>query len=274
MKKHEVTAGVRSQVPALKCMSGQCADGPDVVKCHVDGTDYRTGDPLWKCTADLPNGLRFGSTDVTCEGYRHPEDEYVTRGSCGLEYTLIGQAARPQQSTGYAHQEPHYRSASSYPTSSSMRSWANILFWCFAAWLLFRFISGGSWSNVRRANAYTATGGGGGGGGGGWFGGGGGGGGFWPGYGGGYGGANCPPGAGAGAGGGPGFWTGLGVGGLLGNLWGRHRGVHAPNMYGAPTYAMPPQTFGGGGGGRRGDDNRQAAGGTHTATGYGTTRRR
>lgn len=36
----------------------------------------------------MDNGYRFGRLDVTCEGYNHPSDPYILKGSCGLEYTL------------------------------------------------------------------------------------------------------------------------------------------------------------------------------------------
>ncbi|CAB5182908.1 unnamed protein product [Rhizophagus irregularis] len=42
----------------------------------------------WKCEADLPKSLKFGRLKVTCEGYEHPNDQYVLKGSCGLKYTL------------------------------------------------------------------------------------------------------------------------------------------------------------------------------------------
>ena len=45
-------------------------------------------DVQWKCEADLDSSVRFGSTDVTCEGYDYPEDPFVLKGSCGLEYGL------------------------------------------------------------------------------------------------------------------------------------------------------------------------------------------
>ncbi|BFZ61417.1 hypothetical protein YB2330_002482 [Saitoella coloradoensis] len=42
----------------------------------------------WSCSADLPATVKLGRTDVVCEGYGSPEDEYVLRGSCTCEYTL------------------------------------------------------------------------------------------------------------------------------------------------------------------------------------------
>jgi len=31
---------------------------------------------------------RFGNVEVICEGYDYPDDPYILKGSCGLEYTL------------------------------------------------------------------------------------------------------------------------------------------------------------------------------------------
>lgn len=36
----------------------------------------------------MDNAYRFGRVEVSCEGFNHPDDPYILRGSCGLEYTL------------------------------------------------------------------------------------------------------------------------------------------------------------------------------------------
>ena len=36
----------------------------------------------------MDNMFRFGNIEVVCEGYDYPDDPYITKGSCGLEYTL------------------------------------------------------------------------------------------------------------------------------------------------------------------------------------------
>ena len=65
----------------------------------------------YQCEADLPEKLRFGRTDVSCEGWDYAGDSYVLKGkslfstgympilffflitshtgSCGLEYRLV-----------------------------------------------------------------------------------------------------------------------------------------------------------------------------------------
>lgn len=58
----------------------------EVVQCTNAGFDG--SDVQWKCQADLPDNLRFGQLDVFCEGYTYPDDPYVLKGSCGLEYKL------------------------------------------------------------------------------------------------------------------------------------------------------------------------------------------
>jgi len=37
----------------------------------------------------LPETLRFGRVDVSCEGWTKPGDPYVVKGSCGLTYRLV-----------------------------------------------------------------------------------------------------------------------------------------------------------------------------------------
>ena len=42
----------------------------------------------WECKSDMDNAFRFGSVEVICEGYDYPDDPYILKGSCGLEYTI------------------------------------------------------------------------------------------------------------------------------------------------------------------------------------------
>ena len=45
----------------------------------------------WECKTDMSTKYRFGSIAVFCEGYSHPNDPYILKGSCGVGYlhTLI-----------------------------------------------------------------------------------------------------------------------------------------------------------------------------------------
>ncbi|KAK8199356.1 transmembrane protein [Phyllosticta capitalensis] len=77
-------------VPQLKCVGG---DGKglyevDVMRCKNSGAGYDDEDIQWTCRADLPPEFKLGSTDVTCEGYDSPNDPYILKGSCGVEYRL------------------------------------------------------------------------------------------------------------------------------------------------------------------------------------------
>ena len=51
---------------------------------------------LFQCEADLPSYLKLGRVEVTCEGFDHPDDPYILRGSCGLEYTMEQVGPSPQ----------------------------------------------------------------------------------------------------------------------------------------------------------------------------------
>lgn len=84
------TAARRSSaIPQLQCVGGSAgcsAFVPEVVQCQNKGWDGV--DVQWECKADMDNWYRFGKVEVSCEGYNSPDDPYILRGSCGLEYTL------------------------------------------------------------------------------------------------------------------------------------------------------------------------------------------
>ncbi|TVY23064.1 Store-operated calcium entry-associated regulatory factor [Lachnellula hyalina] len=61
----------------------------DIMRCTNAGADYNTEDIQWSCSASLPADFKLGSTDVICEGYSSPDDDYVLKGSCGVEYRLL-----------------------------------------------------------------------------------------------------------------------------------------------------------------------------------------
>lgn len=46
-------------------------------------------DVQWACNAALPPEFKLGATDVVCEGYQDADDEWVLKGSCGVEYRLL-----------------------------------------------------------------------------------------------------------------------------------------------------------------------------------------
>lgn len=80
-----------SSIPQLKCIGGGGCEhySIDVMRCKNAGTDYGPEDIQWTCTANIPEEFKLGSTDVICEGYDGPDDPYVLKGSCGVEYRLL-----------------------------------------------------------------------------------------------------------------------------------------------------------------------------------------
>jgi len=87
--KDAVTTARRgSPIPQLVCLGKPCSlYTPEAVRCTNLGGQGTEID--WKCEADLPATLRFGRVEVSCEGWSHPGDPYVLKGSCGLEYRLV-----------------------------------------------------------------------------------------------------------------------------------------------------------------------------------------
>jgi len=99
LKAGHMTQGRRGPpVEQLKCVGGACADDaalPRVMQCENKGFDGK--DATWACTATLPLGYHLESTDVSCEGFTHPDDPYILVGSCGVEYVIRGSKPQPPQ---------------------------------------------------------------------------------------------------------------------------------------------------------------------------------
>ncbi|KAI0667839.1 hypothetical protein C8Q78DRAFT_959561, partial [Trametes maxima] len=78
--KDEITRARRtSPIPQLTCIGKPCRlFQPDVVRCENIGGSGTEVD--WKCEADLPDSLRFGRVQVSCEGWDRPGDPYVLKG--------------------------------------------------------------------------------------------------------------------------------------------------------------------------------------------------
>lgn len=234
-------------------------------------SDYGDDDVSWSCTADVPGYFKLGSTDVFCEGYDHPDDPFVLRGSCGVEYRL--------QLTDAGYEKFGH----SYMPSGNISRTAQVLGYFFIAiWIVFAI--GACW----RGRAQNGLGGGGGG-----YGGGGGGGG-----GGGWGGIDSdppPPYPGTGrpktqysgasststGGGGwrPGFWTGAATGAAASHLYSRSRDSNRDRGYtagdgGFSSTAGPSRSAGWNGGGPGSSSSGGAESATRSTTGFGQTRRR
>ncbi|KAK5986736.1 Store-operated calcium entry-associated regulatory factor, partial [Trichostrongylus colubriformis] len=253
LREGQFTTGRRSSpVPQLKCVGGSAKGRfqPRAAQCFkegFDGVDYQ-----WRCVADLPSDYEFGQAlelglavlmlvtcegstfqvTVTCEGYDYPEDPYILKGSCGLEYDLEYAHSTRTEGKGKSKWSSLSSSWSSRSWWSSWLTLENITNLCIAAFIIYVVYS--MLSNSRGPQApprpgFRGFGGG--------FDGG-------PGFGGGYPGMHPPPSApppsyddtmgfknaypagsapGTGSGG-AGFWTGAGLGALGGYLFGRNTG--------------------------------------------------
>lgn len=133
----------------LTCVGSRqlCADRykPTTVQCYNVGSDG--ADAQWRCEAELDSDVAFDTVEVSCEGYYAPEDEYVLKGSCGLEYRLKytnaykdRQAAsgRPKQS--YTHTTGSTASISSEEGDGGLFKFFLL---CAVGILLFAWVSGG-----------------------------------------------------------------------------------------------------------------------------------
>ncbi|KAI8902012.1 hypothetical protein BC833DRAFT_512961, partial [Globomyces pollinis-pini] len=76
------TTGRRlSPIPQLSCIGSNCNPEtfPTVVQCRNVGWDGQS--VQWKCEGQLDDSVRFGETNVICEGYYNRDDPYVLVGS-------------------------------------------------------------------------------------------------------------------------------------------------------------------------------------------------
>lgn len=166
-------------IPQLRCLSDPrlCAKHPvDLMRCTNDGAGWGGAEDVqWTCTAQLPPELRLGTTDVICEGYSGPDDPYVLRGSCGVEYGLAltpeGEERWPDLVGGGGG-----GGGGKVPNSGSAADrWFGYLFWVIfvgvVGWIAFSMWresqqarAGGGGGGARRAPRRNNYGGGGGGG--------------------------------------------------------------------------------------------------------------
>eukprot|EP00056_Hartaetosiga_gracilis_P000148 m.36339 g.36339 ORF g.36339 m.36339 type:complete len:318 (+) comp10084_c0_seq6:75-1028(+) len=259
-------AGRVSAIPQMKCIGGSahCNSNklPRVMQCQNVGTDGV--DVQWKCTAELDSDVKLGRTDVICEGYEYPDDPYILRGSCGVEYELDTTGQRSSSSHhSYDHGgRNYYQNTTTY---ESGWSFSTLFFYAMVAFVFYAFYR----SCIARQTIQAATG---------------------PatGYGAPYQGGpqyppNCPP-TYQDATYRPGFWSGLGLGGLIGNMFSRRPrygyGGYGNAYYGRPAYqsrgwfGSTGRTYTGGS--HTGGSGFRSTSGTtsHSSTGYGSTRRR
>ena len=98
IEKSISSRGDLEPVSQLECIGGsnQCKWLPEVIDCFNRGLDRSGKSLLWDCNADLHfmskygkvQVLKFNQTSVTCEGYNSSPDEYISVGSCRLQYSL------------------------------------------------------------------------------------------------------------------------------------------------------------------------------------------
>ncbi|XP_069128119.1 store-operated calcium entry-associated regulatory factor-like [Argopecten irradians] len=285
-------------VPQLKCVGGSAGCGafvPQVVQCTNRGSDGY--DVQWECKTDMDNAYRFGRVEVSCEGYEYPDDPYILRGSCGLEYTIDlteegHEKRRNQQHHNYGNQyggnqdDYHHRSSyqSGYGYSKAKSILGDVIMLCAVGgvvYIIYRTcIAGGpqtatgyppnqdnQWGNSQPPP---------------------------PGFRQDYmpGGASCSGSSqygghtnyGQPGNTGGGFWTGAATGGLLGYMFGNRGNNH----YGSRTYSPytgssfwgqshthRPTAFSGGSSfSSFGGGSSSRSSGTRTASGFGGTKRR
>jgi len=232
----QMTTGRRSApVQQLTCVGGGAQTHPEyfpsVVQCTNVGNDD-SGNAQWDCKADLDSRVRFEQTIVNCEGYSNPDDPYILKGSCGLEYRL-GFTEQGRQSNVHSGYTNNYNNQY-YQQDTSDSSFGKVFIFLVFAFIIIALMRQ---CNQNAATSYASA---------------------PPSYasapGGYYNPTNDPPPsypgypkpypdntyAAPGTTWRPGFWTGFGTGGLMSYLF-RPR---APGYYTAPNYGQRTGSWG------------------------------
>ena len=97
-----------SAIPQLSCIGGDAchySDKINVVQCNNQGKNDM-GDIQWKCESPLDKKVRFGKTNVSCEGYANSKDKLKLKNSCGLRYELyLNKPDQPDSTSVHIVQE-------------------------------------------------------------------------------------------------------------------------------------------------------------------------
>mgnify|MGYP001262428055 CR=1 FL=1 len=102
LHRGKMTTGRRSApVPQINCLSN-CNHSPDTIFCSNVGFDGE--DVVWECKSD-PAGAAFRNLNVQCEGYDYPDDPYILKGSCGIEFSMASATeSRPKYHSDDSHE--------------------------------------------------------------------------------------------------------------------------------------------------------------------------
>ena len=98
LKAGSMTTYRRAQpIAQLRCVRGACEVPINTVHCRQDNKSHHFN---WNCTSqDLPVTKQLAKIEMICEGYDHPNDEYILVGSCGVRYTIEPQHSAPLASS-------------------------------------------------------------------------------------------------------------------------------------------------------------------------------
>ena len=172
LHRDKMTTGRRSPpVPQLNCLSN-CHTAPDTIYCSNAG--HNGVDVIWECKSD-PVGAIIRDLNVQCEGYEYPDDPYILKGSCGIQFRMSPSNPSPIYTTDDPEPNPlggiffliiimmiascisddgggrtprSYRSSYSYPGYRSSSS----NFWTGAATGYAVGRSGSSWGRSSRSS--------------------------------------------------------------------------------------------------------------------------
>lgn len=137
--------GKRSSIPQMKYVGSSHYQNylPTTMQCSNmgwDGSQY-----TWECKAQLPNGVDLDRVEVGCENWDLPvgdahENDIMTAGSCGVEYTLRGTIPPPPSTQTYYNPPPSPIYTHSFTETTHHQSIGPPLFGFFCVFGIIMFI--------------------------------------------------------------------------------------------------------------------------------------
>ena len=85
--KNKMTLGNRlPSIPQMKCLNKYDISKINKITCNNLGVENNNIN--WECNTDIDEKYKLDKVEILCEGYESPEDPYIFKGSCSIQYII------------------------------------------------------------------------------------------------------------------------------------------------------------------------------------------
>jgi len=111
----KTTSRIGEEYPQLQLLPGSAPGAPPVSEVYCTNQGRDGSGIIWECTTnELPLLYSLGRTEVSCEGWNGPGDEYIVRGSCLLKYQVVDNPEYSRYSRESVRRERNLERAARY----------------------------------------------------------------------------------------------------------------------------------------------------------------